>query len=140
MIICIPIEKNLEGESRVHGHFGSAPTFLLHNTEKGSYEALENVNPHDSHGHCNPMGTLTGHNVEAVVCHGMGRRAVERLNQVGVKVLVGEAVTAKEAIEAFTTGNLRVLSPDEACCGHGHHESGPHGHQGHGGGCHGDEK
>jgi predicted Fe-Mo cluster-binding NifX family protein len=124
MILCMPVEK-AEGEaSRIHGHFGSASCFLLFDTEKGTYETVKNTNAQHSHGQCHPMENLTGRNVGVVLCRGMGRRAVERLREGGVKVLVGETPTAGEAIKAYQAGGLSELTPEEACSGHGHNESG----------------
>jgi predicted Fe-Mo cluster-binding NifX family protein len=123
MILCIPVEQ-AEGEtSRVHGHFGSAACFLFFDTEKGTFEAVENENVHHSHGQCHPMKSLEGRNVGAVLCQGMGRRAVERLKEGGVKVLVGETRTAGEAIRAYREGRLVELTLEAACDGHGHHDS-----------------
>jgi predicted Fe-Mo cluster-binding NifX family protein len=132
MILCIPVEKDLQDASPVYGHFGSAPYFLIHNIEKGTYESLANSNQHHTHGQCDPLGAIEGSGVGAVLCQGMGRKAVYKLNAGGVKVLVGAAATAREAIEAFKSGRLQELNPAMACGGHGH----GHGSHGHGHGCH----
>jgi len=123
MILCIPVEKYAEGSSPIHGHFGSAPFFLLHDVEKGTYENLPNSNLNHEHGQCNPMKTIEGRGVGAVLCQGMGRKAVERLNAGGVKVLVSEALNAADVVESFKKGLVHELQLDEACGGHAHHGS-----------------
>jgi len=121
MILCIPVEKAEKEASRLHGHFGSAENFLLYDTDKDAFEPIENKNVHHDHGQCHPMESLSGRSIGAVLCLGMGRRALEKLNAGGVRVLVAEAQTAGEAIQAYREGKLIELDIDSACGGHAHH-------------------
>ena len=85
MRICIPTATKDGKSAEVYGHFGSAPYFTIYDTEKNTVELIDNANQHHSHGMCHPMGSLTGKNIDAVVCGGMGARAVEKLNNSGIK-------------------------------------------------------
>jgi predicted Fe-Mo cluster-binding NifX family protein len=67
------------------------------------------------------MGALAGKEIDAVVCGGMGRRAVELLNSDGIKVYLGSGSTVKTIVEQYKQGNLKELSAEGACAGHGCH-------------------
>lgn len=121
MRLCIPVENNNGKESRIFGHFGSAPYFALYDTDSEALEILQNDNAHHAHGMCHPLGALTGQKIDAVVCAGMGARALERLAAAGVTAYQAAAGTVDEAIRLFKEGTLPKLSPEGACQGHGCH-------------------
>ena len=137
MIIAIPTEKNIGMESPVYGHFGSAPFFALYNLADDTLSFLNNAEKEHEHGQCQPTGELKEKNVEAVVCGGMGMRAIRNLNQLGIKVYFSEnAASIKGLIEKWKRDEIREIQAQDACGGHenGHHEGG--GHHGEGHGCH----
>jgi predicted Fe-Mo cluster-binding NifX family protein len=72
-------------ESELFGHFGSAPFFTLVDSESGEVEVRKNDNAHHGGGGCHPMRQLGSRSVDAVVCRGMGRRAVASLSEAGVQ-------------------------------------------------------
>jgi predicted Fe-Mo cluster-binding NifX family protein len=115
MRICIPSETNEGLEAAVAGHLGRAPFYTLVDTESGEVAVLANA-PHGE-GHCNPTGALEGRGVEAILCAGVGRRAVAALEDAGIRVLVTEAARVDHAVEALRNGAVRVLSVNEACGG-----------------------
>jgi predicted Fe-Mo cluster-binding NifX family protein len=102
MKICIPTETNEGKNAVIFGHFGSAPYFTIVNTEKDSIEIINNANQHHSHGMCQPMSALMGKQIDAVVTGGMGGRAVQKLNEGGIK--------AYRAIP----GTVRILSANSS--------------------------
>jgi predicted Fe-Mo cluster-binding NifX family protein len=95
MRICIPTTTNDGKTAKVNEHFGSASYFTIYDTENNSVEVIENSNEHHSHGMCLPMTTLTGKNIDAVVCGGMGARAVQKLNEGGIKAYRAVAGTVE---------------------------------------------
>jgi predicted Fe-Mo cluster-binding NifX family protein len=69
-----------------------------------------------AHGHESFLSAL--HDCEAVICRGMGRRAVMDLAAKGIKPLITqEDVTVAEAVELYAKGNLKASS-DSQCCSH----------------------
>jgi predicted Fe-Mo cluster-binding NifX family protein len=50
----------------------------------------------------------------------MGHGARAALESAGVQVLVAEGERVSEIVEALRRGDLRRLSPDQACGGHQH--------------------
>ena len=123
MKICIPTHGDEGLEAAVAGHWGRAPFLTLVDTESGEVAVLANA-PHGE-GHCHPTGPLEGRGVEAILCSGVGRRAVAALEEAGIRVLVTQAQRVDEAVEALRTGAVRVLGVGEACGGH-HGEGGGH--------------
>ena len=121
MRICIPVEKNEGESSKVYGHFGSAPCFLIVDTKTKAMEELLNSNQHHSHGACNPLGTIADRKVDAVVTGGMGMGAVMKLNAGGVKVYKSALPLVKDVVAEFAEGKLPELNAGNACASHGCH-------------------
>lgn len=121
MKICIPTETNEGKNAKVYGHFGSAPYFTIYDTEKDSLEIINNANQHHAHGMCQPMNTLNGKDVDAVVTGGAGVRAVQKLNEGGIKVFRAVPGTVADIVDQFAKGGLEELTIQNACAQHGCH-------------------
>lgn len=129
MRICIPVEGTKGLDEKIFGHFGSSPYFLVYDTESKEMKTIKNTNDHHIHGACQPTGLLEVEKISAVISAGMGRNAVLKLNNSGVKVYVInndsiEDLTAEKAIQLFQEGKFIELTVDMACHGHGER----HGH------------
>jgi predicted Fe-Mo cluster-binding NifX family protein len=126
MRICIPTHGDEGLEAAVAGHFGRAPFLTLVDTDSGEVSVLANA-PHGE-GQCHPTDALEGRGVEAVLCSGVGRRALASLAGAGIQVLVTQAPRVHEAVEALRRGTLRALGSDDACAGrHGQPHDDCHG-------------
>jgi predicted Fe-Mo cluster-binding NifX family protein len=122
MNICIP---SLEGnglESLMCDHFGSAPYFTLYDTNNKRITTTANANDHHSHGSCMPVEALKEFGADAVLCRGMGMRAVNLLQAAGVKAFIVEADTVADAIRKFDANEVRTLDAGNACQSHACHE------------------
>lgn len=118
MKLCIPVAENHALNSIVYGHFGSAPLFLLVDSETLVVEPLNNHDEHHIHGACNPLKALAGRAVDAVLVGGIGAGAVSRLREAGLAVYRSPAQTVTEAIAQFKAGELPELDVQHACGGH----------------------
>jgi len=125
MNICIPVENDQGLDSPVCAHFGSAPLFMLVDTETRNCRALPNSNQHHGHGMCMPLASLDGEQVDALVVGGIGMGALNRLQARGINVFLSDRHTVREAVDAHSQGRLRPVTPENACAQHG---AGPHGH------------
>lgn len=121
MKICIPTETGAGKKAKVYGHFGSAPYFTIYDNEKDTFEVIDNSNQHHAHGTCHPMGVLDNKNIDAVVCGGMGVRAVQKLNEGGIKTYRAIAGTVSEIIKKYKQGELEEITIKNSCIGHGCH-------------------
>jgi len=118
MKLCIPVEINEALNSIVYGHFGSAPLFLIVDSEALTVEPLTNHDEHHVHGACNPLKALSGRTVDAVIVGGIGAGAVRGLRQSGIAVYRSPAQTVAEAVAQFNAGELPELDVQHACGGH----------------------
>ena len=124
MKIGFAVQFNEGMESVVYGHFGSAPTFIIVDTELNQVVGLDNKNMHHEHGACNPIMALNGKEVDAMVVGGIGAGALMKLNALGIKVYGAGAMTVKENVELLGDNRLQELSLDNSCrahqgqCGH----------------------
>ena len=121
MRICIPTETNEGRSAVVYGHFGSAPYFTIVDTEKDSVEIIDNANQHHVHSMCQPMNALMGKKIDVVVTGGMGARAVQKLNEGGIKAYQVIPGTVSDIISQFTKGELEEITLQNACAQHGCH-------------------
>lgn len=120
MKICFPVEAPEDLNSRVFGHFGSAPAFLLVDTDGGESLVIINEAPRHAKGMCSPIRTLGGHRIDGVVVGGIGKTALMKLNNHGIMVYKAGARTIKENLNLQKDGLLAVFTPGEVCAGHGH--------------------
>ncbi len=126
MQICIPVLDDQGLNSRVCGHFGSAPAFLIVDTESGGHRLIVNQNQHHAHGMCQPLSALAGQSVDGIVVGGIGMGALMKLRSAGIDVFRAVHETVGETVAAFTAGTLRPVDDEHACAGHQTHQ---HGHQ-----------
>ncbi len=119
MKICIPIKDNRGMDSLLSDHFGSAPGFLILDNESGKFEVIDNANEHHSHGMCQPLNALAGQKIDAIVCRGMGARAVLKLNQAGVRAFRADAATVRQLAEKHKDGEFEEITAQNACANHG---------------------
>ena len=119
--ICVPVGKNDGMKSQVYGHFGSAPFFAVYDTDKKELEVVENNNSHHEHGMCNPLAALTGRNIDAVVCGGMGAGAVSKLNAAGIKAYKVPQGALEDIVLDFGKNLPQEISIEVACKSHGCH-------------------
>jgi predicted Fe-Mo cluster-binding NifX family protein len=106
-------------ESLVHGHFGSAPVFVLVDPETMAVESLGNANQSHVHGQCSPMKALAGARLDAVVVGGIGAGALFGLRQAGIKVYRAVGGTVAEVVALLKSGDLQEITAQDTCAGHG---------------------
>ena len=118
MKLCIPVAENQALNSIVYSHFGSAPFFLLVDSETLAVEPLDNHDEHHVHGACNPLKALAGRTVDAVIVGGIGAGAIRGLRSASIAVFQSPAQTVAAAVAQFNAGELPELDVQHACGGH----------------------
>ena len=120
MKVCFPTE-NLEGlESTVYGHFGSAPGFVIVDTETTEVDQITNGDQHHAHGMCQPLLALGGRKVDGIVVGGIGMGALMKLQAQGVRVYRALQGSVQDNLEMIKNGRLPEMSPEHTCAGHAH--------------------
>jgi predicted Fe-Mo cluster-binding NifX family protein len=126
MKVCFPVQRNEGVESRVYNHFGSAPMFVVVDTEINDVSVVTNSDRNHSHGACNPIRALGDQEVDAVVVGGIGSGALQRLKQSGIRVYHAQAPSIKENIAMLKNRSLPEFTPVQVCGGHAQGEGCAH--------------
>lgn len=119
MKLCFPVQVDQGVDSDVFNHFGSAPLFIVYETEEKSVGKIENQDLNHVHGKCNPLKALDGKMVDAIIVGGIGAGAITRLNEMGIKVYKATDGTVQKNIDAFEASSLVEMNVNHACGGHG---------------------
>jgi predicted Fe-Mo cluster-binding NifX family protein len=120
MRICVPTATDEGIDAAIYPHFGSAPFFSILDTDTGIVDVVPNAHQQHEHGQCNPVGSLMGVELDAVVVRGMGRNALARLTQAGIPVYIADRDTLNEIGADARADLLLPLDVDGACAGQGH--------------------
>lgn len=110
----------------VFQHFGHTEQFKLYDIENGKVVASEVVGTNGS-GHGALAGFLAEHQVQVLICGGIGGGAQNALAQAGIKLFGGCSGNADQAVEALLEGQLNYDA--DVKCSHHDHEHGEGGHQ-----------
>lgn len=119
MKIAFPINHDQGLESAVYGHFGSAPRFIIVDTESGEYKGVGNPDTLHEHGQCQPIKALGNNPVNAVVVGGIGGGALRRLQADGIKVYRAVDGSVDTNLELIRSGKLPEFLTTMTCAGHG---------------------
>ena len=107
-------------------HFGRTEFFKVYEVEDGKIVSSEVIGS-DGIGHGALAGLLAGHDIQVLICGGLGGGALNALTNAGIEVCAGASGNADEAVEAYLRGDLVDTG---ANCDHHHgegHECGGHG-------------
>ena len=127
MKVCFPVQKNDGLASPVFNHFGSAPIFLLVDSDTGEIVEAINRDLDHAHGKCSPLAALGGKTVDTVIVGGIGGGALRGLTQAGITVLKAGDGPISENLEHLKKESLPTLEAHQVCGGHGHgHKCGQH--------------
>lgn len=118
MNICFPVETLQGLESRVYEHFGSAPGFVIVDTEVNTAEEIRNGDQHHAHGMCQPLKALGGRLVDAIAVGGIGMGALMKLQAQGIRVFRATPGTVGQNIKLMLNKNLPEFDPGLTCAGH----------------------
>ena len=127
MKICFPIAENQGLDSEVYGHFGSAPQFIIVDTDTREVCGIHNKDKSIRRKTCATLKALGGQDVDAIVVGGIGAGALMGLNRAGLQVYQARGSTLVIVFVVPAQTELPVLTPEQTCGGHSH---------GHNGGCH----
>lgn len=127
MKLCFPVTQNIGLDSEVFNHFGSAPLFVVVDSESRVITPVDNGDLGHHHGACNPVKALGNTQVDAIAVRGIGQGAITRLNQMGLKVYKAET-TITTTLEKLHSSGLTEWPIDAVCQGHSHGHDHDHGH------------
>ena len=126
MKVCIPTLDSGGLEAEVSPHFGRAPTFTLYDTEEESLSVFENGGEHHG-GNRSPPNAIAETGADVLVCGNLGRKAVDRFDEMGITVYRGAEGTVENALSRWDADDLKEAQPGEDC-GHDHGHGANHDH------------
>ena len=109
-------------------HFGRTENFKVYEVEDGKVVSSEVIGSNGI-GHGALAGLLANHDIQVLICGGLGGGAMNALANAGIEVCAGASGNADEAVEAYLRGDL--VNSGANCDHHHHgegHECGGHGH------------
>ncbi|MEM3556024.1 MAG: NifB/NifX family molybdenum-iron cluster-binding protein [Candidatus Micrarchaeia archaeon] len=104
-------------EGYVSEHFGRCPEFVIVESEGKEIKKMERVdNPYfNNHIPGEVPKFISSLGVKLMITGGMGPRAIEMFESLGVEVIVGVSGKIKEVVERYLKGELKA---DENICRH----------------------
>ena len=111
--LVIPIEMSKGINSRISGHFGRAPFFMVIEIDEEGKVVKQEAVPNDSEhfgGKGLPPDRILKLKPDAVVTHGMGPRALSRFQNAKVAVLRANSNTVKELLSSYAKDELEELT------------------------------
>ena len=104
-------------DGRVGEHFGRVPTYTIVDLETNNVKVVPNVSHHMG-GHGDPPEIMAREEVNAMICQGLGRRAISMFEGFGITVYIGAVGTVRDAVEAFKQSRFQKATSDDACGRH----------------------
>ncbi len=115
----------------VFQHFGHTEAFKIYDVEDKKIIKSEVIDTAGS-GHGALAGFLKAHDVEILICGGIGGGAKMALAEANIQLFGGVSGDTDEAVQAYLDGKLS-FDPDVMCNHHEHHHGHEHGENcGHG--------
>ena len=113
MKICITSDGN-NLEANIDPRFGRCAYFILYDTDKNKFEALQNTNASGMGGVGVQNGQLMAEKgVEVLLTGNLGPNAANVLKQSGIKTVTGVSGKVKDALAGFNKG---ILKPGSDAC------------------------
>ena len=119
MRICVPSANAGGLEDAVGQHFGMVPAYTIMDIDTDEVIIVENTSQHRG-GVGLPPELLAKHDVNIMLCGGLGQKAVDLFSEFGIEVFIGAQGTVGNAILDWKEGNLTAPTRDNVCQGHDH--------------------
>ncbi len=103
MIIAVPYDNG-----NIFQHFGHATNFKLYDADNGTIRKTEIVSTVGK-GHGALAAFLTQHNVETLICGGIGSGAQTALRLCGIKLCGGVTGSADDAVKQYLHASLKYV-------------------------------
>jgi predicted Fe-Mo cluster-binding NifX family protein len=126
MRVAISADDNQGLNGVVSPHFGRCPYFAVVDLEEREVQAVEVVsNPFfQQHQPGQVPMFIHSHGVDVMLTGGMGRRAIDIFQQLGIHAATGAYGTVRQALEGYLNGALSVAEPCRESVEHAHEDEG----------------
>ena len=113
MRVAISADTNEGLDSRVGQHFGRCPFFVIVDLKEDQVETSTVIqNPfYGQHQPGQVPGFVHSQNVEVMLAKGMGGRAIQFFEQLGIATATGATGTVRDALARYLAGELQGAAP-----------------------------
>ncbi len=127
MKIGIPSMGQKGLDDQVGEHFGRVPTYTIVDLDNDEVKVVENTSHHTG-GSGDPPQIMKQEGVDVMVCRGLGRRAIDLFQQLGIDVYIGATGSVRDTVEAFKNGQLQQATMTDGCQQHAFRQHEHHHH------------
>ncbi|MBY9002004.1 MAG: NifB/NifX family molybdenum-iron cluster-binding protein [Candidatus Heimdallarchaeota archaeon] len=113
MKYAIPITENKNWDSPVGEHFGRVPLYAIWDQETNTLDIIPNESNH--FGGVGMPAEFLATKSNAIICSGIGARAIDLCNQLGLDLYIGATDTIRVTIDLLTSGKLTKASRKDGC-------------------------
>jgi predicted Fe-Mo cluster-binding NifX family protein len=114
MNIVIPTNNENGLNSKVAEHFGRCRYYFFLDEKGELIKVVENTSEHMG-GSGLPPELMKKHGADALLCKGLGIRALNLCSELGIEVFVAQAETVNEMFKLWKKGGLKPASSNDAC-------------------------
>lgn len=106
----------------IYQHFGHTEQFKIYNIENGRIISSDIIST-EGNGHGALAGFLKAHNVDTLICGGIGGGAKTALSEANIQIYPGASGEADTVVQSFLSGSLDY-DPNIECNHHAHEHHG----------------
>ena len=117
MKIAIPSMGSKGLEETVAEHFGRCPTYTILDEQGNLLEILKNSSSH-MEGQGLPPEILKKNEINVLLCHGIGPKAIQLCQELKIEVYVDYSSTVKELFHKWKNKKISKANSDDSCKDH----------------------
>ncbi len=110
MKICQPAETEQGSNSVLHGHFRSAPRYIVFDTNTNKSQSLGNERKKTDRHYSDNLNSLNDLSVDVAIVGGLGKCALSKMKKKGIKVYRAVTHRLDDNIESLKKGELTELT------------------------------
>ncbi len=114
MKIVIPTNNKKGLDDKVADHFGRCLTYTFLNEKGEVIEIIDNTSEHMG-GKGLPPELMKKHSANVLLCSGLGPRAINLCEELGINVYVYQTDTVKEIFDLWQNNKLKKAGAEDAC-------------------------
>jgi ArsR family transcriptional regulator len=113
MKICVPVDQDNGLNSVPSRDFGTAPLFLIHDTDSGQTEVVENMEKGMYDGTLDSLKSLSEHRFDVLLVSGIQDQVLSELRSRGKNIYRAIAGTVEGNIKVLERGDLYEITCSE---------------------------
>ena len=114
MKIVIPTDGKKGLDDQIAEHFGRCLTYTFLNEKGEVVEIIDNTSEHMG-GIGLPPELMKKYGADILLCKGLGSRAIDLCQEVGIDVYVHQSETVKDIFELWLDNKLKKAGTEDAC-------------------------